>query len=677
MLQSGHDLVIQLGQESPSQTFAIPRLLLTRRARRPDYRIHSMQRGRWPAKRMAFALALTLGPTLVLAYLGYRSLADRDRSLRITYSAAANLIRDRLADEMRALEAQVPARVPSSIDESRLEPTQAWLRSLEPTVPWARDLVVVYADGRVVTPVLYRGWSRTPRTGRSAELSAAVDKAEAAEFRGNNLEGALQEYRHALTLARGAGDRAFVRSRIARTLAKLQRLEAAIEEYQTVRSKSLDATAAHGLPLAILALEEIVDAYTSLRQPAERDRAAAELVEEMLERPWDLDDGYRYHLKRGVAVGAELPSATVERAASVLSEATAVEAVKPLPGVAAPDERPAVRYRVRPDHVANTLLAKASAGVDLGSSTRVTIEPPGGPAALSLFAVDVGGRLEGWRLSVVDADGRTLDQISRRERWTYGGVLALVLIVLVAGVVFTTRAWAREAELSKLRTDFVSSVSHELRTPLALIRMYGETLESGLVTDAGKRQEFSGIIRRESERLTQLINNVLDTAKIDAGTKSFALARTDLVALVQEAVDAYAPLFTRLRFAVEARLPDAPVIVSLDRDAVAQALVNLFQNAIRYSKDTRTVTVAIEAHHREVVVTVADRGVGIPAAELPRIFDRFYRSPSAAHASPSSSGLGLSIVKHVMQAHGGRVEVLSTVGQGSTFTLVFPAEAAT
>jgi signal transduction histidine kinase len=241
--------------------------------------------------------------------------------------------------------------------------------------------------------------------------------------------------------------------------------------------------------------------------------------------------------------------------------------------------------------------------------------------------------------------------------------------------VFTTRAWAREAELSELRTDFVSSVSHELRTPLALIRMYGETLESGLVTDADKRQEFSGIIRRESERLTHLINNVLDTAKIDAGTKSITLARTDLVALVREAVDAYAPLFTRLNFAVQAQLPDSPVLVQLDRDAVAQALVNLFQNAIRYSTDTRTVTVALETHDREVVVTVQDRGVGIPAAELPRIFDRFYRSRSAASAPSSSSGLGLSIVKHVMQAHGGRVEVLSAVGHGSTFTLVFPAEA--
>ena len=205
--------------------------------------------------------------------------------------------------------------------------------------------------------------------------------------------------------------------------------------------------------------------------------------------------------------------------------------------------------------------------------------------------------------------------------------------------------------------------------------MFGETLESGIVTDEARRLEFYAIIRRESDRLTHLINNVLDVAKIDAGTKQYTLTAGDVAAVVREAIDAYRPLFDRLGFAVDVILPGAPAFVSKDRDVIAQALVNLFQNVIKYSTDVKIVSVAVTVQGGLVRVSVADRGVGIAGGDVARIFDRHFRIHAPSHGGSPGSGLGLPIVKHAVEAHGGRVEVESAPGRGSTFTLVLPVVA--
>jgi signal transduction histidine kinase len=635
---------------------------------------------------MVVALALTLGPTVALGYLGYRNLAERERGLRVTYTAAANVVRDRLANEFTTLRATLPAEPPVSIEATRVSAIQTWLRTVAADAPWAADFFVTRSDGAVVTPALWLGWTYGPASAAAQgddEVAASIRAAETAEFVKHDLAAALAAYRQALTEARSASARALAQSRVARTLVKLRRLDEGVVAYRGLLTSAGDTATVHGLPYAVIAREEIVDGLAALGRAPERDRAAGELLDYVVQRPWDVDAGYGYHLKHAIDTGRTAAAPELQqRAAAGLAEVAAIEHIQQNAAAALvrnrhlPASRIAFGYTVRA-HSVRSSAKRAEAGLDLGQDIRIQIEPSANDPAAALASVDVGEPLPGWRLSVVDVTGRTLQQLSLRDRWTYGAVLGLLLAVLVAGVVFTTRAWAREAELSRLRTDFVSNVSHELKTPLALIRMFGETLEAGMVADPAKRHEFYGIIRRESERLTHLINNVLDTAKIDAGTKQFALERGDLVSLVREALDAYSPLFTRLNFDVAASLPDRPLSVRLDRDAVAQALVNLFQNAIRYSDESKHVAVAVEAREKEVVVSVADRGIGIPASELPRIFDKFYRGGAApGGGSASSTGLGLSIVKHVMTAHGGRVEVRSAVGEGSVFALVFPAEGA-
>lgn len=182
------------------------------------------------------------------------------------------------------------------------------------------------------------------------------------------------------------------------------------------------------------------------------------------------------------------------------------------------------------------------------------------------------------------------------------------------------------------------------------------------------------MIRRESERLTHLINNVLDLGRIDAGTKRYAFKRENLAVTVREALGAYRPLFDRLGFRIESHLPSDPVTVTMDRDAIVQALINLFQNVIKYSGDRQHVSVSLEVDRDWARVSVTDRGIGIAPAEIPKIFEPYYRIPTDRSSTAPGSGLGLSLVKHAVEAHGGRIDVRSTPGEGSVFTLLLPLE---
>jgi len=214
--------------------------------------------------------------------------------------------------------------------------------------------------------------------------------------------------------------------------------------------------------------------------------------------------------------------------------------------------------------------------------------------------------------------------------------------------------------------------THDLKTPLSVIRMFGETLEMGRVPDEARRQEYYRIITHESERLSHLIDNVLDFSRIEGGRRRYDLAPTAVEPLIRETLDAFAyPLEQggfKLEVAVEADLPEVP----MDADAISQALANLIDNAIKYSDADRVVAVDARRDGEGIALSVADRGVGIAPAEHTRIFEKFYRVGRSETQGRRGSGVGLALVRHVAGAHHGRVSVQSAPGQGSRFTLWLP-----
>jgi signal transduction histidine kinase len=292
--------------------------------------------------------------------------------------------------------------------------------------------------------------------------------------------------------------------------------------------------------------------------------------------------------------------------------------------------------------------------------------------AEQVLAVAVGEALPEWRVAVYAPPGAAPGDVVRRQVMMFTAAFGVLLAVIVAGCLLTWRLMRRESEMARLKSDFVANVSHDLRTPLSVIRMFGETLELGRVSDETQRREYYRVITRESERLSRLIDNVLDFSRIESGRRRYERVPTAVEPLVRETLEAFAYPLEQQKFKVEVAVaPDLPD-VPMDADAIGQALANLIDNAIKYSVDDRVVTVAARRDGDRLALSVADRGIGIPPAEHRRVFEKFYRVGRSETQGRRGSGVGLALVRHIVEAHGGEVGVESAPGEGSRFTLWLP-----
>jgi signal transduction histidine kinase len=272
--------------------------------------------------------------------------------------------------------------------------------------------------------------------------------------------------------------------------------------------------------------------------------------------------------------------------------------------------------------------------------------------------------------------GTTIADIGTRFlRYNYI-VLGALSALMVGGIWLTYRNVSREMNLARVKSDFVANVSHELRTPLALIRLYAETLELGRLTAKEKYQEYFRIIREESERLTALINNILDFSRIEAGRKEYEFKETNLADLVRSTLDSYRFQIEQNGFSFEENISGDIPPVSVDREAIARSLLNLVNNALKYSKDQKYIGVSLYRENSHVNLEVRDRGIGIPPNEQEKIFEKFYRCGDPLVHNVKGSGLGLSLVRHIARAHGGDVLVESIPQKGSTFTIELPLDPA-
>jgi two-component system, OmpR family, phosphate regulon sensor histidine kinase PhoR len=253
-----------------------------------------------------------------------------------------------------------------------------------------------------------------------------------------------------------------------------------------------------------------------------------------------------------------------------------------------------------------------------------------------------------------------------------------ILILCFTGAVVTgsVLVWVfvrREANLSKLQSDFVSKVSHELRTPLTSIRMFTETLQLRR-GDSELENRCVEALGKESLRLQTLIDRLLEWGRMESGRRSFVKRETDAGKVVEAAIHAFEPVREKRDVDLEIEIPpNLPVIVA-DHDALVDAVVNLLSNAYKYGGEPRRIVVSASAADGRVRISVQDNGVGIAHAEHKRIFQKFYRVDDRLARQKEGSGLGLAIVEHIMRAHGGRIELDSAPGKGSTFTLILAAQ---
>lgn len=266
----------------------------------------------------------------------------------------------------------------------------------------------------------------------------------------------------------------------------------------------------------------------------------------------------------------------------------------------------------------------------------------------------------------------TADETALLQELAAHAGLALERIALQQSLVRQQLEAERQSELSRAKSFFVASVSHELRTPLTAIRMHAELLRTR--PGARKAREYLEVIEGEAMRLTRLIENVLDAARIERGEKQYRPMPLDLNGAVRDALRALRYPLRRQGARVRLRLARPAPVVQADRDAVIQALTNLVDNALKYSADDKTLLIETRRTAGVAAIAVADRGVGIAPEERARVFEPFFRSADPAIRTRAGAGLGLALVRHIMAAHNGRVEVNSRPGRGSRFTLFFPKE---
>ena len=290
-----------------------------------------------------------------------------------------------------------------------------------------------------------------------------------------------------------------------------------------------------------------------------------------------------------------------------------------------------------------------------------------------LYESSFGKTLYAWRIQTSPKNVGELQAQAETERLLGVLLIPVSTLIIAVGLAIVLLTVAAERRTSRMKSDFIANVSHELKTPLSLIRMFGELLATGKHKGADSAREYAEIITREAERLSHLIDNVLDFARIERGKASYDFSEGQLDDVIERALDVarYRVEKEKMRLRTEIQ-PGLPP-VRMDENAMTLVLLNLVDNAVKYAADGKEVDVRLLRTPGGVTLSVRDKGPGIPLEEQPRIFERFYRARTARDRNVRGSGIGLALVKHIVEAHGGRLAVESAPGKGATFTVSLPA----
>jgi signal transduction histidine kinase len=645
-------------------------------------------------------------------------------------------VRDKLENEVSRLETNLRNSVIELTPESdKAAGLKVWLQSIELENPAFKNLFLINADGGLISSSVSHGWNRLTGAQQSINQKAAAgfNMAEKAELIRKDYIESVTLYRETLASSASAQERALILSRIGRCYFKLGEYKKAINEYKKILELENDEINIGNIPASIVALSQIADSYEALKDYEEQYNPTLELYKYLLDQPWDLAGGeYLYYLK-SVSEKISRPEVSVININSaernienlLIREKRLLEQIRyiefinknvlpeieselskgspsellfhyisrkvndstfqlsffKLPAAFHQSQILALAFQFKKDYILLNLFPGVLASVELGKDVFVGILGHNDsllylqqnlPVSRYLVSENFSQPFAGWKVALFDPGGKSIEQLTGKEKLLYLILFAGIIVVMLIGIILMVRAVIHESEISRMKSEFVSNVSHELKTPLALIRMFGETLDSGIVTDEKDRRKFYSIIRKESERLTHLINNVLDFSRMDAGVKEYNIQETDLIEVVRSSLEAYKFQISDSGFKIESELPDESVILRIDKDAISQVLLNLLNNAIKYSDEKKYILVKVRKDPISALISVTDHGVGIPKEELKKIFDKFYRVSTARTKETRGSGLGLTLAKHIVEAHGGTIEVESEVGKGSRFTVRIP-----
>jgi len=636
---------------------------------------------------LLFLVSLAI-PAVVLLALGLRLIAQEHE-----------LSEKHAADEQRRRASEVSQQVLARLERLKLRQVTA----LATQNKLADDPELVFV-GYLEQDKLISPWDQIKTAEESQKLLAAPDFAniiaqgEKEEFGERQLAKAVESYQHAMNAGRTPTQVAYAHLLLARALAKSPTPGAAAAHYKDLLSAPSDLIDDQGIPFSLYAAARLLDGGAEhgaiievlraqlsgnrwlppaqvyfLRDLANKIRetapdqtiqdAAGQMAQEISGRISDLEQAEELQ-KEFATLKLELsgnPQTQSEPTWTAFGKKLWLVSL----GTELPSSRPVVLV-ASADQILARLDSSNAPNASRDFKFTTSTDPKGIPMGQSLPGLQIvfaaGTQSSGGRWSL--------------QRSFYLGALLLVIGITSFGAYLLWRDVQRELHVAQVRSQFASSVSHELKTPLTAIRMFAETLRLGRSTDRKMEAEYLDTIINESERLTRLLNNVLDFSKIEQGKKTYQLRPTSLQEVVYSATRALEYPLAQQGFELHLQVEDSLPLVEADSDALLQAILNLLTNAMKYSGDSRQIDLRLARRNGDAVIEVRDAGIGIETEEQSRIFQNFYRVLTPQTKSIPGTGLGLTLVSHVIKAHGGYIKVRSVLGEGSTFSLHFPIDKA-
>ncbi len=556
--------------------------------------------------------------------------------------------------------------------------------------------------GRFVKEELRMPWEEVEGQNRPPEASRSGDvllQAQKAEFEKNDLRLAMSFLDRALSSTELSSQKCYIQVQQGRVLAKMGDEAEAKRIYDDILSKPGDMTDEYGIPFSLYA--------------ADRLSASSEEVEPVLDRMEGLMDEIRWlpsgalYFIRDITVQVREKSSDPDLTERIgkLEQAVGIalenlERLESLKGFVS-----GWMLRLRSSGQAGDTSKWLSYGdtlwiVGIRDSIRSeshhilafhgpqvlssVIEEDGltetFPGACRIAATSseegfpAGGAFENLRLRFDETDVSSWTRSSLPFPILYWSILILVIGFTVFGGYLLWRDVGRELAIAEMRSQFAASVSHELKTPLTSIRMFAEALTMGVQKKPEAQQEYLRTIISESERLSRLLNNVLDFSKIEQGTRTYRFEPTSIEEVVHAAEEAMAFPMDQKGFDLKIEVEEGIPQILADRDALEQAILNLLHNAMKYSGESREIQLKLYRNGNMAQIDVTDHGVGIVEEDRDRIFGKFFRVPGIENQKIPGTGLGLTIVSHIAESHGGRVVVKSQPEEGSTFSLILPLE---
>lgn len=599
----------------------------------------------------------------------------------------------------------------------------------------AGTIFILYKNGEPLFPQFQTGFDKSaniPVLAYDNFFKQQIKNAEDAEFIRSDYLKAVSIYDDAFLQSKNKTVKARMLNHIARNLMKAGKFSRASDNYSKIINDYPDERTESGLPIELHAKLQKTECYSMLGDKSSAANCDLTVFEDLLANRWNLNESQfktyasiviervtglisdndgklteyksRFELLKGQYLYKtgqwqtinniksfivpdlmnylqtnSFPTSPFEYSKRIGNEDYLISAVT-IPGQNQKDKTGILGVKLNNLYLQNNILNNAIEEIQLLQNITLYITSLSGDSvrgnkndtsdAITTTAL-FDDNFPPWRLEMAYIGPKGLGEKNIFASFYFWTIITLI-IILVFGTALIARIVAREMEILRIKSDFVSSVSHEFKTPLTSMKALTERLETGKVTQPAKMKQYISIISHDIDRLIRLVSNILNFSNIEEGKKVYRKEKTDIAIWLKEIIDNYKKESVESDIKINVQIKNDMPAISIDRDAMAQALFNLLDNAFKFSRGGKEAEVTAEKNENSIILKIKDKGIGIENDEKDKIFEKFYRGKNAVKYYIKGTGLGLALVKYTVEAHNGRIEVESEPGWSTVFTITLP-----